>query len=211
MTSRTLTIALLGCLIFSTTSVYALQVTAGWVNADVGLQERGDGFYAGIQDSWALGTGSFDITVAGEYVQKKGSQMRFYSDPHSGLTEGEAKLNLHCLQPAAFLGYAVPMTNWKPRLYTGLSVVLNLEESWDEPQGETDGEYSYENMDLQIHLGFSLEISRFLVDARYSSGLMEQLIDGTSNAVLPNKAEEPDLPENGSKISSYQVGIGYSF
>ncbi len=211
MTNRTLTIALLGCLILSTSTVQAVHVTAGWTDTDVGLQERGNGFYAGIQDSWSLGSGLFDILVAGEYVQKAGSQMRFYSDSHSGLIEGEAKVRLHCFQPAAFLGLCLPVTSLRPRFYTGVSVVLKLDETWDEPEGETDGDFNYENMDFQLHLGFSLEISRFLVDMRYSSGLLEQLIDRTSNAVLPNKAEEPDLPEDGVKISSFQVGMGYAF
>ncbi len=211
MLSRLLTVVLLSCLILVSTGAHALHITAGWTNSDVGLQTKGDGFYAGLQDVWPLGDSLFDFTASAEYVQKVGSEMRFYSDEQSGLNEGEATVRLHCVQSTAFMGFRLPVTSLKPRLYTGASVVLKLDESWDEPQGETDGEYNYENMDFQIHLGISLEYSRFLLDARYSTGLMDQLIDRTSNIASGNKAAEPDLPENGAKISSFQVGVGYSF
>lgn len=192
-------------------SAQALYVTAGWTDADIGLEENGNGFYGGIQDSWTLGSGLFDFTVAGEYLQKAGSMHRYYSDPHTGLTFGEAKVRLHCLQPAAFLGLSVPVSGFTPRVYTGASVVLKLADSWDEPEGSTDGDYSYEKMDFQLHVGFSLQVSRFMLDARYSSGLMDQLVDRTGQVASPLKAEVPELPEDNAKISSVQVGIGYSF
>ncbi len=192
-------------------SAQALYVTAGWTESDIGLEEKGNGFYAGIQDSWPMGGDMFDITLAGEYLQKVGSMHRYYSDPYSGLTYGEAKVTLHCLQPAAFVGLSVPVSGLKPRLYTGTSVVLKLSDSWDEPEGSTDGDYSYENLDFQVHVGFSLEISRFMLDARYSLGLMDQLIDRTSEIAGAAKAEVEDLPEDGSKIDSLQIGVGFSF
>ncbi len=213
MKTRTLPIffSLLVFLSLLAPTAQALIVTAGWTDSDIGLEERGNGFYAGVQDSWSLGTGLFDITVAGEYLQKAGSMHRYYSDPHSGLTYGEAKVRLHCLQPAAFLGLRIPVSGFTPRLYSGVSVVMNLEESWDEPEGDTGGGYGYESMDFQVHLGLSLEFSRFLLDLRYSTGLMEQLIDQTDQVLNSQKAEVADQPENGAKISSLQIGVGYSF
>ncbi len=210
MKIRNLTL-MISLLMVWASSALALHVTAGGIESDIGLEEKGHGFYVGAQDSWPLGEGLFDITLAGEYLQKSGSMHRYYSDPHTGLTFGEANVTLHCLQPAAFVGVGIPVANWKPRLYTGASVVLKLSDSWDEPEGSTDGDYSYENLDFQVHVGFSLEVSRFMLDARYSSGLMEQLIDRTSQLANPGKAEVPELPENGSKISSLQIGVGYSF
>jgi hypothetical protein len=213
MKTRTLPLilTLLAALISFAPAAYALHVVAGWTDADIGLEERGNGFYAGVQESWALGTGMFDFTAAGEYLQKAGSMHRYYSDPHTGLTYGEAKVRLHCFQTAGFIGMSIPVSSFTPRLYTGASVVLNLSNSWDEPEGSTDGDYSYENMDFQVHLGLTIEVSRFLLDVRYSTGLLGQVIDRTNEIANPNKAEVEELPENGAKINSVQVGIGYSF
>ncbi len=40
---------------------------------------------------------------------------------------------------------------------------------------------------------------------------MAQLIDRTGENADPSKAAEPEVPEEGEKISSWQVGLGYSF
>lgn len=202
---------LLMALVLFAPGAQALTVTAGWTDSDIGIDERGNGFYAGMQESWSLGSGLFDFTAAGEYVQKVGSMNRFYSHPELGLFEDEAKVRLHCLQPAAFVGLRLPVSSLAPRIYTGVSVVLKLNESWDEPEGNTAGDYGYENMDFQIHVGVSMQVSRFVLDARYSQGMMGQVIDRTDQHLYPTKAEVIPTPENGAKIDSIQIGIGYTF
>jgi len=212
MKNRTLYLCfLLTVLAFSATSAEAMIVTAGWIRSDIGLEEDGDGFYTGVQETWEMGNGRFDFTVAGEYLQKSGSMHRFYSDPHTGETFAKADVLLHCVQPAAFLGLRLPVKSFTSRLYAGASVVLKLSESWDEPEGSTAGDYGYENMDFQVHLGFANEISRFLVDIRFSYGLMDQLINQTSQNLYPGKADVDETLEDGAKISSLQIGVGYKF
>ncbi len=66
-------------------------------------------------------------------------------------------------------------------------------------------------MDFQVHVGFANEISNFLVDIRYSYGLMDQLIDQTAQNLYPSKADVVDTPDDGAKISSLQIGVGYKF
>jgi len=202
---------LLMVLILLAPAAQALTVTAGWVHADIGLEEDGDGFFTEIQETWPLGSSGFDVTVAGEYLQRAGTMHRYYSDPHTGQIHGEANVTLHGLQPAVFLGWRLPVSSFTSRIYTGTSVILSVSESWDEPEGETNGDYGYENLDFQIHAGFLNEISSFVLDVRFSYGLIDQLVDRTEELLYPNKAEVIDYPEDGAKITSVQIGVGYSF
>lgn len=209
--SIALTSTLLMALIFFAPSAQALTVTAGWIQADVGLDENTAGWFTGIQETRALVGDLIDITVSGEYLKKAGSLSRLYSDPHAGETTGEAKVRLHCFQPAFFLGVRLPVSAFTARLYTGSSVVLNLGESWDEPIGTTALEYGYEELDFQVHAGFFTEISNFVLDIRYSYGLKDQLIVRTGQDMNLQKAEVIETPEDGEKITSLQIGVGYSF
>jgi Outer membrane protein beta-barrel domain len=205
-----LVLVLLALFMFSSTA-QAVHVTAGWTDSDIGLTERGNGFYVGVLEHWPMSGDWFEFSAAAEYVQKSGSMMRLYADPEAGPTEGKATATLHCLQPAAFVGVKIPGMSFLPRFYTGVSLALKLSESWDEPQGETIGDYGYEQMDLQAHLGISAGYSRFLVDARYNFGLTEQLIEPSSIISPANKALDQEFPENGAKINSFQLGLGFAF
>ncbi len=189
----------------------AVTVTAGWTDSDVGLIERGNGFYAGVMESWPLGGDFLEFSAAAEYIQRSGSLQRIYADPQAGPVQGEAKVTLHHFQPAGFVRLKVPGLSFIPRIYTGFSLALNLSESWDEPQGETIGDYGYEQMDMMVHFGASLEFSRILVDFRYSQGLTEQLIEPVRTLDSAAKALPVEYPENGAKTSGIQIGIGYSF
>ncbi len=196
-------------------SAQAVQISAGWTESDLGLENRGNGFYAGVQNSWPLGN-DFDFTAAGEYQNKSASQLLDYTNPDEGLFSSEGEITLHCFQPAFFVGYSIPMDSFRPRLYVGGSILLKLNESWNEPEGSDSGlRLYYDDFDIQLHAGFSLQYNRFLLDARYSAGLFEMLSVESSQLETsvsgPQKAEIPELPEDGTKINSIQVGIGYTF
>lgn len=191
----------------------ALDLSAGYTRSDVGLHQNGDGLYLGVSRDILPGPGPVDLTVGVEYVLRAGSQPRYFSDPEDGLVLGDAEVKLHYLQPAAFVGVTLPVGGFSPRLYTGLSAAMKLSENWTQPTGATDGGYSYEDTDILGHLGVSVRLTRVFLDARYSFGLNDQLIDGTSPEVkaAPSGEEAVDSAEDGAKISGFQVGLGVGF
>lgn len=191
----------------------ALDLSAGYTRSDVGLHEDGDGLYLGVGRDLLPGPGPVDLTVGVEYVLRAGSQPRYFSDPEGGLVLGEAEVKLHYLQPTACVGLTLPVGGFSPRLYTGLSAAMKLSENWTQPAGATDGGYSYEDTDFVAHLGVTVRLTRFFLDARYSFGLSDQLIDGTSPQVkaAPVGEEAVDSAEDGARISAFQVGLGVGF
>lgn len=193
----------------------AVQVTAGWTHADVGLQNEGDGFFVGVGSGIPWENRYFDASYAFEYVQKVGSQPTFFSDPVEGFTTTDAKVTLHCLQPAIFLGARIPDLGFVPRIYAGASVVLKVEESWSDFPGQAHLEWGYKNTDIAGHLGASLSLGPVTVDFRFTQGFTGQLLYDNTPQPLAAKAEElPEgtfLPEEGAKLTHYQLGAGFTF
>jgi hypothetical protein len=198
-----------------TTSAWAVQITAGWTHADVGLQNEGDGIFVGVGNEIPWTSKIFDAAYALEYVQKVGSQPTFFSDPVEGFTTQDAEVTLHCLQPSVLIGARIPDLGFVPRIYAGMSVVLKVEESWSEFPGQAHLEWGYKNSDICGHLGASLAVGPVSVDFRFTQGFTGQLLRDNTPVPLAAKAEEgPEgtfIPESGSKISHYQLGAGFSF
>ena len=193
----------------------AVEIHAGWVRADLGLDAQGDGFTAGVGGTWPLGTGSFDVTASGEYVVKRGSQPLMVGNPDLGLVRSDAEVTLRCLQPAAFVGFNVPLGAVRPRLYAGASISIKLDESWQRTPGATNRDYGYEDVDAAVHLGVQLRTGgRFFLDARYNHGLLEQVVDRDGDAAATKEFDPltgAQVPEDGDTVSSYQLGVGVVF
>ncbi len=189
----------------------ALQVTAGYTRSDVGLHEDGDGFTLAVGGNVLRRTGPVDLTVAVEYVQRAGTQPRYFSHPVEGLVLGDAEVKLHYLQPAVFAGVTMPLGGLAPRFYGGFSLALKVGEDWTQPAGETNGDLGYEDTDFLGHVGLSLGVNRFCLDFRYSFGFNSQLIDGTHPVAKAAGDDGVDDVEDGAKISGFQVGLGMGF
>lgn len=200
-------------LILLPASASAIDATAGWTRSDVGLYEDGDGFVLGVRQNVLPGPGPVDLTVSMEYLVRAGSVPRIFSDPDAGPVRGNAEVKLHYLQPAVFAGCKLPLGGLSFRPYAGLSLAMKLSEEWTQPAGDTEGDYSYEDTDFLGHVGLTLGLARFHVDARYSFGFNEQLIDGTSPVAkaAPAAEEGVDAAEAGAKVSGFQVGVGLAF
>ena len=192
----------------------AVEVTAGWTHADVGLMNEGDGLFLGVGNDIPMVSSVFDASYALEYVQKVGSQPTFFSDPVDGFTVADAEVTLHCLQPSLFLGARVPGLGFVPRVYAGTSIVLKVAETWSDFPGEASQEWAYKNTDIVGHVGVSLGVGPVKVDFRYTQGFIGQLL-GDNTLPLTAKAEVPlegtDVPEIGAKLTHYQFGAGFTF
>jgi hypothetical protein len=193
----------------------AVQVTAGWTHADVGLQNKGDGLFVGVGNDIPMDSRVFDASYALEYVQKVGSQPTFFSDPQTGFTVTDAEVTLHCVQPSLFLGARIPDLGFVPRIYVGSSIVLKVNESWSDFPGQPDVAYGYKNSDIVGHVGVSLGVGPVTVDFRYTQGFTGQLLVDNSPQPVASKAEVgPEgtfVPEIGAKISHIQLGAGFTF
>jgi hypothetical protein len=193
----------------------AVQISAGWTHADVGLQYEGDGLFVGVANDIPWASRVFDASYALEYVQKAGSQPTFFSDPETGFTVTDAEVTLHCLQPAVFLGARIPDLFFVPRIYTGLSIVLKVDEEWSDFPGQASLEWGYKNSDISGHLGVSLGVGPVAVDFRFTFGFTGQLLKDNTPEPVAAKAEEPPegtyVPETGAKINHYQLGAGFTF
>lgn len=214
MSKRLYLLLLLPCALLAAAGPgLALDLSAGYTRSDVGLYEDGDGLYLGVSQNLLPGPGPVDLTVGLEYVLRAGMQPRQYSDPDQGLVLGEGEVKLHYLQPAAFVGLDLPVGGILPRVYGGFSLALKISENWTEPAGETSGELTYEDTDFLGHVGLSVRFTRVFVDARYSFGFQEQLIDTTPEVVkaAPDLEEGLGQSENGAKISGFQIGVGVAF
>lgn len=195
----------------------SVTVSAGWTRSDVGLQNKGDGWYAGVANDIPMTSNVLDVSYSLEYVQKVGSQPTFFTDPGTGLfTTNDAEVTLHYLQPAIFLGARIPGLGFVPRIYVGGSVALKVKESWSDFPGDPDLEWGYKNTDIAGHLGVSLQVGPVLADFRFTQGFTGQLLQdstlvagsGAKAEVGPEGAHEPEV---GAKISLIQLGVGFSF
>jgi hypothetical protein len=193
----------------------AVQVSAGWTRADVGLQHEGEGFFAAVANDIPMTSRIFDAMYALEYVQKVGSQPTFFSDPETGFTTMNAEVTLHCVQPSVFLGARVPDLGFVPRLYVGTSIVLKVKESWTDFPGQAHLEWGYKNTDIVGHAGVSLSVGPVTVDFRYTQGFTGQLLLDTTPSPLAAKADDPPegtfVPEIGAKLTHIQLGAGFTF
>jgi hypothetical protein len=196
-------------------SAGAVQITAGWTHADVGLQNEGDGFFLGVGNDIPWASKVFDAGYALEYVQKVGSQPTFFSDPEEGFAVEDAEVTLHCLQPSILIGARIPDLGFVPRIYTGMSIVLKVDEAWSDFPGQAHQEWGYKSSDICGHLGVSLGVGPVSVDFRFTQGFSGQLLEDNTQVAGSDKAEEgPEgtfIPESGAKISHYQLGAGFSF
>jgi len=194
---------------------FAVQITAGWTHADVGLQNQGDGVFLGVGNDIHMDSRIFDASYALEYVQKVGSMLTFFSDPQSGFTVADAEVTLHCVQTSLFLGARVPGLGFVPRVYVGSSFVLKVKESWSDFPGQPDVEYAYKNTDIVGHVGVSVGVGPVSVDFRYTQGFTGQLLIDNTPQPLTAKAEAgPEgtfVPETGAKLSHIQLGAGFTF
>ena len=191
------------------------ELQAAWLRSDLGLDGAGDGFAVGIGGTWPLGAGPFDVAASGEYLRKRGSQPQMVGNPDVGLIRADAEVTLDVLQPAAFVGWNPIVGAVRPRLYAGFSVAIKLDETWDRPEGATNRDYGYEDVDAALHVGAQLHVAaRVFLDARYSHGLLEQVVDRDGDAAAA-KALDPltgaKLPEDGDTTTSYQIGLGVTF
>lgn len=204
-----LTLALAG------TPAAAVTVSAGWTRADVGLQNKLDGFFMGVANDIPLTSRFLDASYSLEYMQKVGSQPTFFSDPVDGFTTQDAEVTLHCVQPAIFLGAHVPDLGFVPRVYVGGSIILKVKESWSEFPGQPDQEWAYKNTDIAVHVGASLQVGPVLADFRFTQGVVGQLLREDNEVVLGGKStvgpEGAHEPQIGAKISHVQLGLGFSF
>ncbi len=195
----------------------AQTASAGWTHSDVGLNDKGDGIYLGIANSVAWDNPVFDVVYGLEYVQKKGSQPTPFSDPVGGFTVTDAEVTLHVLEPAVFVGARVPGLSFVPRLYVGSSIGLKVKESWSDFPGVPDVRYGYKDTDFILHVGVSVGVGPFTVDARWSRSMVGQLLIDPNPVPLKSadKATEPmagvKVPEEGFDTEVVRLGLAYSF
>ena len=189
-----------------------IELTAGVTHSDVGLFDSRGGVVLGVGRNVLPGAGPVDLIVVAEYIQRAGAQPRYFASPSDGLVLDDAEVRLHYLQPAAFVGMKYPMRGFAPRLYAGLSVALKLSENWTQPDGDTNGEIGYQDTDFLGHVGLSLHFTQLFVDARYSFGFFDQLVDNTDPVVKAAENEDGlDAFEDGAKISGFQMSLGVTF
>jgi hypothetical protein len=170
----------------------------------------------GLGETWTVGGGPFDVAAELAYAQRAGSQPMYFTSTSAGLFADEAAVTLHMLRPSFFCGLRVLEGKVVPRLYAGLSTPIKVSESWDKPAGETAVVYGYEDLDVEAHLGASLAVGRLGVDFRWNAGLLEQLVvRDADNAGGWTKTEvDPDaakVPEDGAKVTSWQLGLTVAF
>lgn len=205
----------LAAIVIHPATAAAVEAYGGWARSDVGLHAEGEGIYLGVGNDVPMKSLVLDFSYSVEYVQKKGSQPTAFADPIGGPEIYEdSKVTLHYLQPSIFLGARIPGLPVVPRVFTGFSIGLKVDESWDEFPGVTVSEYGYKNTDLVGHVGFSLGVGPVSGQVRYSFGLTGQLLHDNSRP-LGLKADDPlagvTEPEVGAKISTLHVGAAFGF
>lgn len=203
-------------LVLAASPAAAWYVTAGAGESDVGLNDNGTGYTLGVGGSWPAQRGPWDVSAEVAYEQRAGSQPLYFSDPDRGVFLDEAAVTLHMLRPAFFGGVRLLQGPVVPRLYAGFSVLVKLGESWDKPAGETNRVYGYEDIDAELNLGLAVGVGRFFLDFRYNQGLLDQLVDLDADNAGPWEKAEDDLegvevPEDGAKVTSWQLGLGLEF
>lgn len=194
----------------------AWYVTAGAGESDVGLDGTGTGYNLGAGGSWLIGEGPFDVSAELAYVQRAGSQPMYFTSIESGLFLDDAEVRLHVVRPALFGGVNLVRRTVVLRAYAGFSAGVKVSESWDKPEGETNQVYGYEDIDAGVHGGMSVGVGRFRVDFRYNHGLLEQLVvrdaDNTGGwDKASDDLEGVETPQDGAKVTSWQLGLAVDF
>lgn len=212
-TVRAALLALSAVMLSMAPGALAVDVAAGWAVTDVGLHDDRGGLVLGAGSRAALKPGTVDLAYALEYVQKRGSQPTWFSDPVDGFMVDDAEVTLHVAQPIALLELtAVPTP--LPRPYAGLSVAIKLSEQWSSFPGEPSQEWGYKDLDFVGHLGVASQLGKVRLDLRYSQGLTDQLI-ADPGATPAAKAEDPlpgvDDPVPGARLSQWQLAVGMTF
>ncbi|RKZ16323.1 hypothetical protein DRQ50_06290 [bacterium] len=152
-------------------------VSGGMNRSDLGLNDVGTGFQVGGGEIRPLPGDSFDVVWSLEYVQRRASQPMIFDDPDRGPVFGDAEVTLGYLQPAAMLGWRLPLGGLLLRPYGGASIAVKISENWEKPTGSTNRVYAYEDLDVMVHAGVTVGWRRLLVDVRGSWGVLEQVID----------------------------------
>jgi len=194
--------------------VSATEITAGWLRSDIGLDQSGNGLFVGVGGNWPLGAGPFDVSAGGSFLRKRGVQPLLVGSPDLGLVRSDAQVTLTCLQPEASVGWNLPAGPLGLRPYAGGAVSIKLGETWDRVAGALAREYGYDDVDVVVHAGLQVRVAgRFLVDARYSRGLLGQVVsrDGTGFTKAIDPLTGAKLPEDGDTVAWVQVGAGVAF
>lgn len=212
---RSLRIAFVLCLLISLVPAVASAwwASAGWVRADVGLHEDGDGLQLGFGNRTQL-TGWLDLSWSVDYVQKKGTQPMVFLNETEGIITDESSVTLHYIQPTAYLGAGMVEWPLRPRLFLGGAAGLKWKEKWNDFPGEPAVELAYKDSDFVGIVGATVGMWRLDLDIRYTIGFASSLIfDTTDRAQAKAEDDLPDVdePEIGKQIETFQVGVIYSF
>lgn len=195
-------------------AAHAWTASAGWVRADVGLHENGDGFTLGIGNRTPMG-GILDLAWSVDWVQKKGVQPSVFTNPTGGIIEDDAEVTLQYFQPSAYVGASLARLPLRPRVFVGGSFALKSRESWNDFPGEPATRLAYDDSDFVGHVGLNLGMGPVDLDLRYTHGFGSSLIEDNTDRTGGLKADDElpgvDPPEIDAKISTWQVGVVYSF
>ncbi len=190
-----------------------VEVSAAWVHSDVGLDQAGDGPALGVGTRLPLGAGAWELACALEYLQKRGTQPTWFTQPANPAVRGDAEVTLHVVQPVVLLVSRALPPAW-PRPYVGLSLALKVGERWSDFPGVPSSEWAYEDTDFVGHVGLTRAFGAARLDVRYSHGLTDQLLvdPGLGD---PAKAVDPlpgvETPEVGAHVSLWQFGLAWAF
>ena len=191
----------------------AAEITAGWALTDVGLDQDRSGPVVGLGARTVLAPARVDLVCGLEYIQKRGAQPTWFSDPVDAFIRGDARVTLHVLQPVALVELTAGPAAL-PRPYVGLSVALKVSERWAPFPGTPSSQWGYKDTDLVAHFGLTREAGPLRLDLRYSAGLTGQLIVDPE-AGAPVKAQDPlpgvKSPEEGARLSQWQLTAGVAF
>lgn len=197
----------------STVAATAAEITAGWALTDVGLDRDRGGPVVGLGARTVLAPARADLVYGLEYIQKRGAQPTWFSDPVDAFIRDDARVTLHVLQPVALVELTAGPAAL-PRPYAGLSVALKISERWAPFPGTPSSQWGYKDTDFVAHFGLTREAGPLRLDVRYSAGLTGQLIVDPE-AGAPVKAQDPlpgvSAPEEGARLSQWQVAVGVAF
>lgn len=187
--------------------------SAGWVRADVGLHEDGDGLQLGFGNRTQLKSW-LDLSWSVDYVQKKGAQPMVFLSETDGIITDESAVTLHYIQPTVYLGAGMAEWPLRPRLFLGGAAGLKWKEKWNDFPGDPAVELAYKDSDFVGIFGATLGMGPIDLDVRYTKGFGSSLIyDTTDRGTAKAEDDLPgvDAPEIGKKIETFQVGVIYSF
>ncbi|MBK8167039.1 MAG: hypothetical protein IPK64_13950 [bacterium] len=209
------TVVILVALAAGTAQAAVWEASAGWALTDVGLHEDRGGLVLGVGARTSLAPVGVDLVYALEYVQKRGAQPTWFSDPVTGFRLTDAEVTLHVAQPVVMLELAA-MPWFLPRPRAGLSAGLKLSEEWSSFPGVPSEAWGYRDLDFALHLGLSWRSGPFGLEARYCRGLSGQLVpDPTGTRPAAAKYEDPlpgvDEPRDGTRLTHWQFTAAIAF